>query len=196
VDDWQETHALKRILASVAGLQDDEHGSETPQRFLSMLSEMTQCSVDVSDVGHIKDCIKWKMFPSHTDEMIVVDSIPFVSLCNHHLVPFSGIAHVAYVPQKSEAGLSKFPRVVQHFAQRLQVQERMTAEIADYLERALEPRGVAVVLRAEHMCMAFRGVKVRGVTTTTSAMRGVFAMHERTAKAEFMAIINGNGRNH
>jgi GTP cyclohydrolase I len=128
---------------------------------------------------------------SGLDEMITLEKIPFYTLCAHHIVPFYGHAHVAYVPDGSIAGLSKFARAVKAMARKLTVQEELTSEIADFLEEKLNPQGVAVVLRAEHLCMAMRGAQAPGVITTTSAMRGVFADHSRTAKAEFLAAING-----
>jgi len=184
------------LLQTYAGLDPhDEHGSDTPQRFLAMLDELTRCKSTGNheeNRKHIQNCIKWKLFPTNKDDMIVVQNIPFVSLCNHHLVPFIGAAHVGYVPNKKIAGLSKFARVVTHFARRLQVQENLTNDIADFLEKHLEkPKGVAVLLQAEHLCMTIRGVQSPGTKTTTSSMRGVFGLHDRTAKAEFMQIIGG-----
>lgn len=184
------------LLQAYAGLEPDgEHGVDTGQRFLSMLNELTCCkktgNVD-QDLKHIRNCIKWKTFDTDQQDMIVVQDIAFTSLCNHHVVPFMGVAHIGYVPRKTIAGLSKFARVVRHFARQLQVQERLTAQIADYLEEQLEPRGVAVLVKAEHLCMAIRGVHAPGTFTTTSTMRGVFGDHDRTAKIEFMEIIRGS----
>jgi GTP cyclohydrolase I len=174
---------LDETLQVIAGLKHDEHGSETTLRFIQSLEELTSCK---SCPG---DCIKWKDFEAVGDEMIVIDSIPFTSLCNHHLLPFSGFAHIAYVPDNKIAGLSKFARVVHHFSRALQLQERLTSDIADYLEQSLQPAGVAVVMRAEHLCMTIRGVRAPGTFTTTSSMRGVFSDHSRTAKAEFLQMI-------
>jgi GTP cyclohydrolase I len=181
------------MLIAHAGLNtQDEHGRETAARFIRAIEELTACKN--SDDEHLSSCIKWKDFPANgMRDMIVLQRIPFTSLCNHHMLPFTGWAHIAYVPEDYIAGLSKFARVVQHFARKLQVQERLTSEIADFLEANLKPKGVGVVLRAEHMCMALRGAEVAGVLTTTSTMRGVFGEHDRTAKAEFMAFVNGNG---
>lgn len=170
------------LLRHVAGLDvNDEHGKDTPARFVAMLKELTTPTD-----------IKWKTFPnSGMDEMVIVRDIPFVSLCNHHVIPFIGVAHIGYIPDKLIAGLSKFARVVQHFAERLQVQERLTIQVADYLEENLKPLGVAVMIEAEHMCMTIRGVHAPGTKTITSVMRGRFAEHDRTAKAEFLARLNG-----
>jgi GTP cyclohydrolase I len=109
------------------------------------------------------------------DELVVVRDIPFASLCEHHLLPFVGTAEVGYVPGDLVVGLSKLARVVEHFARRLQVQERMTVEIAAWLEEELEPKGVRVVIEAEHLCMSMRGVRAMGARTTTSAVRGCLA---------------------
>jgi GTP cyclohydrolase I len=160
---------------------NDMHGKETPMRFIDMLKELTTPTP-----------IKWKTFPNEGyDEMIIERDIPFTSLCNHHVIPFIGVAHIGYVPDQEVPGLSKLARVVHHFAKALQVQERLTKQIADFLEENLKPRGVAVVLEAEHMCMTIRGVQVPGTRTYTAAMRGVFGDHARTAKMEFMSRLNG-----
>ena len=121
------------------------------------------------------------------DELVVARSIQFHSLCEHHLIPFVGHAHVAYLPGERIVGLSKLARVVEHFARRLQVQERMTVQIADWLEGELAPRGVGVVLDAEHFCMTLRGVQKPGARTTTSALRGRVRDDART-RAEFLAL--------
>ena len=172
------------ILRVHAGVVLDEHGKDTPSRFLQMLDDLTKCKT--CDAL----CIKWKTFDAIAQDMIVVRDIPFTSVCNHHIVPFMGKAHIAYVPRADMAGLSKFARVVHHFASMPQVQERLTAEIGDFLEDHLDPLGVGVVLEAEHLCMTIRGVQVPGTYTSTQTMRGVFADHTRTAKAEFMGMIN------
>jgi GTP cyclohydrolase I len=173
--------AAEVLLRTSAGLVMDEHGSETPKRFAAMLREMTT-----------PPDIKWKTFANDgMDEMIIERNIPFVSLCNHHVVPFIGFAHIGYIPDQLVAGLSKFARVVQHFAHALQIQERLTKQVADFLEENLKPLGVAVSIEAEHMCMSIRGVKAPGTKTYTAVMRGRFADHERTAKAEFLSRTNG-----
>lgn len=181
-EDAQLLWCANYLLTHAAGLNvEDPHGVDTPRRFVEMLRELTTPKP-----------IKWRIFNNEgNDEMIVVRDIPFTSLCNHHVVPFVGMAHIGYVPQDRIAGLSKFARVVKHFASRLQVQEALTREIADFLEMQLQPRGVAVALEAEHMCMTIRGVQVPGTKTSTTVVRGVFADHDRTAKSEFLARING-----
>lgn len=180
--DKEAEEAATVLLRTAAGLNpEDVHGKDTPRRFVEMLRELTT-----------PPDIKWKTFPNEgMDEMVVLEGIPFHSLCEHHVIPFMGLAYVAYVPRDEIAGLSKFARVVQHFAASLQVQERLTMQIADYLEENLKPRGVGVVMRAEHLCMTIRGVQSPGTKTYTAAMRGVFGDHERTAKAEFLSQING-----
>jgi len=189
-----DDRVLEMILRRWAGLDPEaEHGKGTAERFLRALDEMTSCKPtgDVAlDEKHDVECIKWKTFRVEEQDMIVVDSIPFVSLCNHHLVPFMGEAHIGYVPENKILGLSKFPRVVQHFSRQLQVQENLTRDISDYLHAGLEPKGLIVVMRAQHMCMGLRGVKSPG-WTTTAAVRGVFASHDRTAKQEFYQLLNG-----
>jgi GTP cyclohydrolase I len=122
------------------------------------------------------------------DEIVAVSGIPFYSLCEHHLLPFHGVAHVAYLPADRILGLSKFARLVHVHTRRLQVQERLTMEIADHLDQTLSPRGVAVVLQAEHLCMAMRGVQTPGTTTTTSVMRGRFRESD-SARAEVLGLL-------
>lgn len=122
------------------------------------------------------------------DEMVLLTEIPVFSHCEHHLAPFIGVAHVAYIPNGRIVGLSKIPKIVDMFARRLQVQERLTNQIANCLEEHLKPLGVAVVIKAKHFCMATRGVKMPNVDTTTSAMRGVF-LSKPEARAEFMGLI-------
>jgi len=129
-------------------------------------------------------------FEADHDEMVMVRDIPFTSSCEHHLVAFQGRAHVAYIPNDDGriTGLSKVARLVEGFARRPQVQERMTTQVADAMERALQPRGVLVVVEAEHLCMSMRGVKKPGSTTVTSAVRGLFRTSVAT-RAEAMAFI-------
>jgi GTP cyclohydrolase I len=131
-------------------------------------------------------------FAADHDEMVMVRDIPFASLCEHHLVPFIGRAHVAYIPGEDGriTGLSKLARLVDGYAKRLQVQERMTTEIADAIEQALAPRGVLVVVDAEHLCMSMRGVKKSGTSTVTSAVRGLFRTDGAT-RMEAMQFVRG-----
>ncbi|NPA13207.1 MAG: GTP cyclohydrolase I FolE [Aquificae bacterium] len=126
------------------------------------------------------------------DEMVVVRDIQFYSLCEHHLLPFFGKAHIGYIPNKKVCGLSKLVRVVNKFAYRPQVQERLTSEIAEFLEKELDPKGVAVVLEAEHLCLSMRGVKNPTSYTITSKLTGVFKEDEKT-RNEFLNLINSKG---
>ena len=129
------------------------------------------------------------MFPNEGyDELVLVRDISFQTLCMHHLLPFHGVAHVAYLPGESIIGLSKLARVVEFFARDLQLQERMTVQIADWLEQELAPRGVGVVLSAEHMCMTIRGVRKPGARTITSALRGSLRSDART-RQEFFSLV-------
>jgi GTP cyclohydrolase I len=127
------------------------------------------------------------------DELVVAREIPFHSLCEHHLLPFVGVAHVAYLPGERIVGLSKLARVVDYFARALQVQERMTTQVADWLERELAPKGVGVVIEAEHLCMSLRGVQKHGATTVTSALRGLVRDDPRT-RQEFLELTKRSGR--
>jgi len=129
------------------------------------------------------------VFSEDYNEMVVVKNIKIYSLCEHHLLPFVGVAHVAYLPDKRIVGLSKIARLVDIYARRLQVQERMTMQIAETIQEALQPRGVGVVIRAEHLCMQMRGVEKQDSVAITSAMLGLFRTNEKT-RAEFMTLIS------
>lgn len=124
------------------------------------------------------------------DELVVTRDIAFHSLCEHHLLPFVGVAHVGYLPADRVLGLSKLARVVEHFSRRLQLQERLTAQIADWLDDELVPKGVGVVIEADHLCMSLRGAKATGARTVTSALKGLVKHDERT-RAEFLALVRG-----
>lgn len=159
----------------------EDHRAETPERFVKALREMTT-----------REDFKFTTFPATSQDMVTLGPIPFYTLCAHHVVPFFGHAWISYVPDSRLAGLSKFARSVQWAAKGLWVQEELTTFIADFLVDKLEPLGVGVVLKAEHMCMSMRGVRQAGVITTTSAMVGVYADHSRTAKAEFLDFVDHN----
>ena len=156
---------------------------KTPQRVERSLRFLTS-GYDTT----VEEVLNEALFEAEGSEMVVVKDIEFYSLCEHHMLPFFGKAHIAYIPQKRILGLSKFARVVDVFARRMQVQERMTSQIADSLMEALEPEGLAVVTEASHLCMMMRGVEKQGSTTRTSAMRGVFKTNESTRK-EFLEAI-------
>lgn len=186
VDRSRVEAAVREILVAI-GEDPDRNGLlDTPGRVARMYEEIF--SGLHTDPALVLDVT----FESDHDEMILVKDIPFASACEHHLVPFVGRAHVAYIPNEDGriTGLSKLARVVDGYAKRPQVQERMTTQIADTLEQMLEPRGVLVVLDAEHMCMSMRGVNKPGATTITSAVRGLFRQDART-RAEAMASIHG-----
>lgn len=169
------------LLTYAAGLDPTtEHGRGTSARFVKMMMELTT-----------PEEFNFTTFDNteHVDEMIIIQNIPFYTLCNHHVIPFFGEAHIAYIPDKDIAGLSKFARTVKYFAKGLWVQEHLTTEIADYLEEKLEPLGIAIVMKAEHLCMTMRGVQTPGALTTTSAMRGVFLDPTKGARNEFLTLI-------
>jgi GTP cyclohydrolase I len=180
-DEHVEELATEFLKAATGLDTGSEHGARTPARFAKMLMDLTTPMP-----------IDFTVFPASNDEMVTMTNIPFYSLCNHHLAPFFGVAHVAYIPDQLIVGLSKLARTVRETAKDLSVQEDMTSDIADFLDEKLLPKGVAVVVEARHLCMEMRGVGVAGATTTTSSMRGVFADHSRTAKAEFMQIVAMN----
>jgi len=136
-----------------------------------------------------KEILQSALFTSSNDEMVLIKDIEFYSTCEHHLLPIIGRAHVAYIPDGKVVGLSKIPRVVDVFARRMQIQEQLTEQIADAIMETIDPKGVAVVLQARHMCMEMRGVEKINSTTTSSALRGLFKKDEKT-RAEFFALIN------
>ncbi len=179
--------SLDALIAQlITGLGEDisrEGLLKTPQRVERSLRFLT--SGYHSDVYTI---INEALFEAEASEMVVVKGIEFYSLCEHHMLPFFGKAHIAYIPHKKILGLSKFARVLDIFARRMQVQERMTSQIADTLVEVLQPKGLAVVTEASHLCMMMRGVEKQGSTTRTSAMRGVFREDAKT-RQEFLEAI-------
>jgi len=136
-----------------------------------------------------KEILNQALFTTSNDEMVLVRDIEFYSMCEHHMLPIIGRAHVAYIPDGKVVGLSKIPRIVNVFARRLQIQEQMTEQIADAISETIKPKGVAVVLHARHMCMEMRGVQKINSTTVSSALRGLFKRDERT-RSEFYNLIN------
>jgi GTP cyclohydrolase I len=154
------------------------HMANTPKRFVKMLTEMTT-----------PEDFEFTVFDSDANDMIICDNIDFHSLCAHHIVPYIGKAHIAYIPNGRIVGLSKIPRTVKFHAADLTVQEELTRNIAVDLQSRLDPVGVAVVLEAEHLCAALRGVRSPGMRTTTSCMMGAFADHSRQARSEFLSLI-------
>jgi GTP cyclohydrolase IA len=179
IDEEAAERAVFDLLTALGVDLDDPSLRDTPGRVARMYGELlTPRPFTVTT------------FPNDGsyDELVVVRDIPFSSLCEHHLLPFTGVAHVAYLPGERIVGLSKLARVVELYARRLQVQERMTAQVADWLEAALEPAGVGVVLEAEHLCMTVRGVQAPGARTITSAVRGRLREDART-RGEFLALF-------
>jgi GTP cyclohydrolase I len=175
------------ILTEIGEDPDREGLRGTPDRVARAYAELT-AGYSVDPVALVNNAI----FTVDYDEMVVVRDIDFYSLCEHHLLPFYGHAHVAYIPRGKVIGLSKIPRIVEMFARRLQVQERMTVEIADFLEQAIRPAGVAVVAEGIHMCSVMRGVRKENARMVTSAMRGGFREDDKT-RSEFLGFINGHG---
>jgi GTP cyclohydrolase I len=185
---------IERVRAAVAEIlvaigEDPERDGlvNTPNRVAAMYEELFSGLAD-DPARHLE-----VTFAAEHDEMVMVRDIPFASLCEHHLVPFLGKAHVAYIPAEDGriTGLSKLARLVDGYARRLQVQERMTTQIADAIASVLSPRGVLVVIEAEHLCMSMRGVKKPGTVTVTSSVRGLFRSDVAT-RAEAMQFIRGH----
>jgi GTP cyclohydrolase I len=175
--------SVREILVNIGEDPDREGLLNTPDRVARMYDELT--------VGYHTDPVKLinnAVFDVDYDEMVVVKDIDFYSMCEHHMLPFFGRAHVAYIPGGKVIGLSKIPRIVEMFARRLQVQERMTKQIAEFINEVLHPKGVAVVVEGSHMCSMMRGVKKANATMTSSTMLGSFKQSSKT-RAEFMSHI-------
>jgi len=174
---------IKELLKELGEDAQREGLKKTPERVEKALRYLT------SGYGKdVKEVLNGATFVEEYDEMVVVKDIDFASLCEHHLLPFIGKCHVAYMPKKKIVGLSKIPRLVEVFSRRLQVQERLTTQIANTLNETLEPRGVAVVMEATHLCMLIRGVEKQNSKAVTSAMLGAFRDRPET-RAEFMELI-------
>jgi GTP cyclohydrolase I len=178
--------AARDLLQALGIDLDDESTRETPRRMVDVYAELlTPTEFDPTT------------FPNDGgyDELVVAREIPFHSLCEHHLLPFVGVAHVGYLPGERIVGISKLARVVEFFARNLQVQERLTTQVARWLDSELQPKGVGVVIEAEHMCMSLRGVQKPGATTVTSALYGAVRDDQRT-RSEFLALTErkSNGR--
>jgi GTP cyclohydrolase I len=178
IDHAAVQRAARELLRAVGADVDAEALEETPRRVADAYAELLtpqpfRATTFHNDGGY--------------DELILARAIPFHSLCMHHLLPFHGVAHIAYLPGEQIIGLSKLGRVVEFFSRDLQIQERLTAQVADWLQRELEPKGVGVVLEAEHLCMSLRGVQKLGAKTVTSALRGRVRDDPRT-RQEFLAL--------
>ena len=180
--------AVREILEAIGEDADRDGLKDTPIRVARMYAEIAS-GLHEDPSEHLT-----VTFESSHDEMVMVRDIPLYSLCEHHLVPFIGKAHVAYIPNDDGkiTGLSKLARVVDGYARRPQVQERLTVQVADALDSVLEPRGVMVVIEAEHLCMSMRGVQKAGTTTVTSAVRGLFRQNPST-RQEAMRFVTGRG---
>lgn len=179
--------AVLEILHAIGEDPQRDGLRDTPKRVARMYAEVfSGLREDPGD--HLK-----VVFEADHDEMVMVKDIPIFSLCEHHLVPWFGAAHVAYIPNQDGriTGLSKLARLVDGFSKRPQVQERLTTQVADAIQAVLEPQGVLVVVEAEHLCMSMRGVRKPGATTVTSAVRGIFRKEART-RAEAMSLLFGN----
>lgn len=176
---------IKELLRKLGEDPSREGLLKTPARVKESLSFLTE--------GYRQDpkaLIKNSVYSDKHEEMVLIRDIPIYSLCEHHLLPFFGHAHVGYIPNEKIVGISKIARMVDLFARRLQVQERLTNQVADTLMEVLKPKGVAVVIEAEHLCMQMRGVQKRGTAVITSAMLGAFRKQHKT-RAEFMTLIKG-----
>ena len=181
------TDAVRTLLAELGENPSREGLVGTPERVRRMYDELTS--------GYHVDpdaLLNGACFNVDYDEMVVVRDIEFFSLCEHHLLPFIGHAHVGYLPRGRVVGLSKIPRIVDMYAKRLQLQERLTVQVADFLMDRLEPKGVACVIEATHLCTMMRGVKKQEATMVTSSMTGTFRRDART-RAEFMGLIGKGG---
>lgn len=180
---------IRTLVHRLLGLLGEDPGREgllrTPERVEKALQFMTKgYQEDVEQV------LNGALFAIEYDEMVIVKDIDFFSLCEHHLLPFFGRCHVGYLPDKKVVGLSKIPRVVDAFSRRLQVQERLTVQIAEVLQSTLKPHGVAVVMEARHLCMMMRGVEKQNTVAVTSEMLGVFRSQQQT-RDEFLRLIRG-----
>ena len=171
-------HAVNNLLVALGRDPSNPHLADTPRRVAAAFHELLT-----------PRAFNLTTFPNDEgyDELVLAKSIPFHSLCQHHLLPFTGVAHVGYLPADRILGLSKLARVVEHFARDLQVQERLTQQIADWLVEQLAPKGVGVVLEAEHLCMSLRGVQAAGSRTVTSALKGLLR-HDGRSRQEFFAL--------
>ncbi len=183
IDKKRIENAVKEIILAIGEDLNREGLKDTPKRVANMYEEILSGHSDDPE-QHIKS-----IFNEDYDEIVLLRDIPFYSVCEHHMMPFIGKAHVAYLPSGKVLGVSKLARIVDSFAHRLQVQERLTNQIADFLMSNLNPRGVTVVIEASHSCMTIRGIKKPGSTMITSALRGIFIKDQRS-RSEVLSLIN------
>lgn len=176
-------NAVREMLAAVGEDPAREGLQETPQRVARMYAELFS-GLHLDPARHLR-----KVFEEQYDELVLVKDISFNSMCEHHLLPFIGVAHVGYLPRGKVVGLSKLARVVEEVSRRPQVQERMSHTIAELINRELDPKGVIVVLEAEHSCMTIRGIRKPGSVTVTSSVRGLFKTNQ-SSRAEAMSLIH------
>ncbi|MBD2727299.1 GTP cyclohydrolase I FolE [Nostoc sp. FACHB-892] len=186
VTEAQMMQAVRTLLIGLGEDPDREGLKDTPKRVMKALQFLTKGYHESLD-----ELLNGAVFTEDANEMVLIRDIDIFSSCEHHILPIIGRAHVAYIPNGKVIGLSKIARICEMYARRLQVQERLTVQIADALQRLLKPQGVAVVIEATHMCMVMRGVQKPGSWTVTSAMRGIFAEDMRT-REEFMNLIRHN----
>lgn len=190
VTEAEMMQAVRTLLIGLGETPDREGLKDTPKRVVKALQFLTKGYHESLD-----ELLNGAVFTESADEMVLVRDIDIFSSCEHHILPVIGRAHVAYIPNGKVIGLSKIARICEMYARRLQVQERLTLQIADALQGLLKPKGVAVVIEATHMCMVMRGVQKPGSWTVTSAMRGVFSEDART-REEFMNLIRHNANFH
>ena len=184
VDQDQVARAVREMLLAIGEDPDREGLSKTPHRIARMYAEL------LSGLQEDPKTILQAQFEEEHKEMVILRGIPFYSLCEHHLLPFHGVAHIGYVPQGKVVGISKIARVLELFARRLQMQERLTSQVADSIWNGLEADGVAVVIEAEHLCLTMRGVEKSGTKVVTSAIRGGFKGRAVT-RSEFLSLLRG-----
>lgn len=177
------TGVYKTVLKDIGEDPEREGLIKTPERVAKAMQFLTQ-----GYATNPEEILKSALFAEEYSEMVIVKDIEVYSMCEHHILPFFGKAHVAYIPNGTIVGLSKIPRVVDAFSRRLQVQERLTIEIRDCIQKTLNPKGVAVVLECQHMCMQMRGVQKQNSVTTSSAFTGLF-MNNETTRKEFINLI-------
>ncbi len=186
VDTERIRKAAKEILLALGEDTEREGLKKTPERVARMYAELLG-GMHEDPKKHLRS-----VFTENYDEIVLLRNIPFYSICEHHLMPFIGSAHVAYLPSGTVLGVSKLARIVDCFARRLQTQERLTYQIADFIMNSLKPQGVAVVLEASHSCMTIRGIKKPGSVMVTSALRGIFKRDPRSRNEVMSLMHNGN----